>query len=625
MMPYDSNPHFLGRDDLLKSLKDKLKETKPKQYNHRVAIYGMGGVGKTQVAIEYVYRHENDYDNVYWISASDQAALLSGFQEVGTRTGCLVSADIQDPTAVAKSVLSWLRTQERWLLVVDNLDDVSVADGLLPATDIGGHTLITTRNPDAKRIPAEGLEIPLLGRDDSIELLRVRSEITEDEIHSFNVVAADIVHELGYHALAIEHAAAFIRSTNLEIAKFLQIYHESRKHVLSRESTSKHVYPNSLVATFLLSFDKVKQNHVYGQPASLLLQFFAFLNPDGILVDFLQAGSPGLREELRKTIEDGIIFQESLGLLQQFSLIGRSRKGSIVVHRLIQAVIKDDLTEREMHQYWEDVLDICNAALPKEWYTPETRMLWRSFQSQVVEPAFEATKTQSQQAGITMDRIGVFLREDGKFKDSERLNSRSVKILEEFGKEHPKTLWSMNNLASTYWHQGKLQDAADLQESVLEAMRRTLGEEHPDTLKSMSNLASTYWKQGKLQDAADLHESVLEAMRRTLGEEHPDTLTSMNNLALTYQQLQDAADLQERLLEAMRRTLGEEHPGTLTSMNNLAWTYEQQEKVQEALTLIQKSVDGSQRTLGEDHPSTTDREITLARLRDKVRSVDHAI
>jgi Cdc6-like AAA superfamily ATPase len=86
MMPYDSNPHFLGRDDLLKSLRDKLKETKPKQYNHRVAIYGMGGVGKTQVAIEYVYRHENDYDNVYWISASDQAALLSGFQEVGTRT-----------------------------------------------------------------------------------------------------------------------------------------------------------------------------------------------------------------------------------------------------------------------------------------------------------------------------------------------------------------------------------------------------------------------------------------------------------------------------------------------------------------------------------------------------------
>jgi hypothetical protein len=169
MVPYDRNPHFLGRDGVLKSLRDKLQESKPKQYNHRVAIYGMGGVGKTQVAIEYAYRHENDYDNIYWISASDQATLLSGFQEAGTRTAC-IPTEIQDPTTIAKTVLAWLRTQEKWLLVVDNLDDVSVADGLLPAMD-RGHTLITTPNQDAKRIPAEGFEIPVLSSADAIEIV----------------------------------------------------------------------------------------------------------------------------------------------------------------------------------------------------------------------------------------------------------------------------------------------------------------------------------------------------------------------------------------------------------------------------------------------------------------------
>src|SRR5271156_2932700 len=132
MMPYDRHPHFLGRDDLLSLLRQKLQQTNPKEYNHRVAIYGIGGVGKTQVAIEYVYRHERDYNNIYWISASDQAALLSGFQEIAAKTGCLsgVTEGLK-PTKVAENVLSWLRLQENWLLVIDNLDDVSVADGLL--------------------------------------------------------------------------------------------------------------------------------------------------------------------------------------------------------------------------------------------------------------------------------------------------------------------------------------------------------------------------------------------------------------------------------------------------------------------------------------------------------------
>jgi NB-ARC domain/Tetratricopeptide repeat len=665
MIPFDRNPYFLGRDGLLRRLRNKLEETKPKRYNHRVAIYGMGGVGKTQVAIEYVYRHQNDYDDIYWISASDQATLLSGFQEIGMRADCLFTET--DPLTIAKNVLSWLRTKQNWLLVMDNLDDISVADGFLPATD-GGHTLITTRNPDAKRIPAEGFEIPIFGRDDAVELLRVRSEIVEDEMHSFNVVAADIVHELGYHALAIEHAAAFVRSTNLEIAKFLQVYQKSRKHVLSRESTSKQIYPNSIAATFLLSFEKVRQNQIYGQQASMLLQFFAFLNPDEILIDFLQVGSSGLRQALRETIENSIVFHESLGLLQQFSLVGRShRKGSIVVHRLIQAVLKDELKEQEMHQCWEDVLDMCDTALPGELQTHEGRMRWRSFQSQIIEPALEATNIQSQRAGVLIRIIASFLRQDGKFKDSERMNKRSYEILRKFGEEDPDTLATMGSLALTYWGQGKYQEAADLDERRLEVTRRTMGDEHPSTLLSMNNLAMTYWQLDKLGAAVELMERCLERRSRLLGEEHPDTLLSMGNLAKLYLdqgKLEHAADLAKRTLDGRRstlgedhrgtltsmgslataywtqgkfqeasileenelemsqRTLGQEHPDTLTTMSNLARTYEDLGKLREALSLIQKSYDGSLKTLGVGHPYTTNRKITLDRLRGKVRVED---
>jgi len=249
LIPHDRNPHFLGRGELLKALRQKLLETDQKRYIHRIALYGMGGVGKTQIAIGYVYEYRNDYDDVYWISGSDQAMLLSGFREIGEMTGCLAPAGKEGlkPAELAHIVLSWLRLQENWLLVIDNLDDVSVVDGFLPTMDGGGHTLITTRNPDAKAIPAEGCQILVLDEVDAVELLCVRSENIENV--RFSTIAVDVVNELGYLPLAIDHAAALIRSLSLDITDFLSLFHESRKEILSRDPTNKNTYPNSVAAT----------------------------------------------------------------------------------------------------------------------------------------------------------------------------------------------------------------------------------------------------------------------------------------------------------------------------------------------------------------------------------------
>jgi tetratricopeptide (TPR) repeat protein len=676
MVSYDQNPHFLGRDRLLLRLRQKLQETNPKQYNHRVAIYGLGGVGKTQIAIEYVYRYKDSYQNIYWISAADQASLLSGFLEIGQITGCLIGRGRTDmqPMEVAKDVLAWLRMQENWLLIIDNLDDVNVGHGLLPGTQKGGHTLITTRNVNTMNIAAESLEIPVFGEDDAVELFRIHSEMTEAELLDSRTVANDIVRELGYLPLAIDHAAAFIRSTAMVITDFLPIYHGSRKELLSRASYDEKIYPNSVAVTFLLSFNKMKSNTECGTEASRLLKLFAFLNPDGILIDFLKAGSSGLSDEIRRVFEpsQSYLFRESLGLLRQYSLIGLSKKkDSIIIHRLIQAVLKDELSDPEMQQYCTEVIELCLAAFPSCSDVHEIRGIGRLFQSQVVEPAFEAAKLPSHGAAVVLGRIGSFLSDDGKLKDAERLGERACQILQSLlGNEHPDTLTLMSLLASTYGHRGKLQEAATLQERVLEARRRTLGEEHRDTLISINNLAQTYSHQGKLQEAATLKERVLEARRRTLGEEHRDTLISINNLALTYYhqgKLQEAATLQERVLEAQRRTLEEEHPATLISINNLAATYYNQGKLEEAgaleervlearrrimgeehpetllgmtnlaltyerlgriaeaLSLMQQAVDGSQRSLGDGHPHVAVRKIIAERLRNKCDRTEQGI
>src|SRR5205085_1343773 len=118
LVPHERNPHFTGRHNLLAHLRAKMVETNPKEYNHRVAIYGMGGVGKTQVALEYVYRYRDNYDGIYWITASDQAALLSGFHEIGSTTGCVKNTGNLKPTEVADLVRAWLGSQDKWLLII---------------------------------------------------------------------------------------------------------------------------------------------------------------------------------------------------------------------------------------------------------------------------------------------------------------------------------------------------------------------------------------------------------------------------------------------------------------------------------------------------------------------------
>src|SRR5277367_2077914 len=155
-MPFERNAMFHGRDVLLEQIRQTLLQNLPKRYNHRLAIHGLGGIGKTQIALEYAYRYKDSYDYVFWVHGADRSSLISGLASYA------MSVQVQDQSQldlIASEVLKWLNNSGRWLVIIDNLDDTRVARGLLPYTENGGHILITTRNSDVKSIPAEGLHI----------------------------------------------------------------------------------------------------------------------------------------------------------------------------------------------------------------------------------------------------------------------------------------------------------------------------------------------------------------------------------------------------------------------------------------------------------------------------------
>lgn len=612
-MPYEMNPHFTGRDHLLTLLSEKLRDATPQRYNHRVAVYGMGGVGKTQLAIEYVYRSRGNYHSIFWISSADQAALLSGFQDIARMTGCLpdLAGSNLTPSEVAKAVLSWLQQREGWLLIMDNMDDIDVAVDYLPKMTQGGHTLVTTRNPNHLSIPAEGLEIPVLDKEGAIKLLILRSQIDCTDDPSVTTHASEIVKKLGYLALAIEQAAAFIRSSVNGMVEFLAIYHKSRQRFLQRNLPKSHPYSNSLAATFLVSYNKVHDDPNYGKQATTLLRLLAFLNPDGILVDFLRSGSQGLDDAFRQVIEDEIVFHDALELLQRYSLVTLSQQNdAIIIHRLVQAVIKDELDVNELQTFRENIISVCSLVFPfvDDTMTMTDRMKCRRLQSQVLEPAIMAAEVSSVPVLFLLYKIGTFLLDDGKFQDSERVIRLSVEISTKlFSAEHPDTLVAMSWLAETFRRSGKWDQAAGLNEQVLEGRKRAVGEGHQDTLTAMSSLALTYRFQGNINRAKTMFNMVLEARKRIQGEDHYDTLTSMFYLALTLSdqgELDQAVAMVARVWEARKRLLGGEHPQTLSAMADLAYLWIQVGKYTEAEVMGKKVLEAKKRILGEAHTDT---------------------
>jgi len=295
----------------------------------------MGGVGKTQVAIEYLYAHMADYASVFWISGATKTEFQSGFLQIATVVNSVDAEAGDDADAVVNAVLRWLKEQQSWLIVIDNLDDLSIAHGYLPETSgDGGHVLITTRNQAPTGIPAQGLEVGIFDPSQAVELLLLRATGTKHREPEIEGEARRIVNELGYLPLAIEQAAAFIRQSSLDLSNFLNIYSESRKEFLADLPEPDYIYPRALESTFFMSFQEVRTRN---PDAAHLLNLFAFLNSDAILVDFLRSGHQALGEPLRSLLGNWFKFGKALGELGQFSLIQQSKDGqTLSVHRLIQ-------------------------------------------------------------------------------------------------------------------------------------------------------------------------------------------------------------------------------------------------------------------------------------------------
>ena len=544
---YERNPYFTGRDEFLDTLAQVLSNRSRPRYYHRVALYGIGGVGKTQIALAYAYRHKSDYKYVFWISGADETQLLSGFADIARKSRCTAETG-KKPSEVGKAVLDWLRVTKDWLLIIDNLDNLSIVKDYLPTTDGTGHTLITTRNKNSDGIPAEGLAVPQMNPEYCVRFLLDRCRLSDQTSPGLHKEAHQIVKELGYLPLAVEQAAAYIRVSQ-NLGEYLATYHDlkQRQELLDWRPSGNNPYYEHTVATAMnLSLRRLRSS----SPSAFdLIQYFAFMNPDEILVDFIKEGIELFPLNVQELFNNRVRWVKALKELEKFSLVNVFQGGTrLSIHRLVQVVIQDNLdSTMRLDPIASVVIRLGLQSFP-DISDASKREIRRRYRSQVIACLELGISAKCGSVWhLLAGRLASYLSEDGFYVDCLHWSRLTFDIRTKvLGSEHPDTLRSMNNLASSFQSLGQIKEAAQLHEETLAIRKRVLGPEHPDTLWSMNGLASSFQSLGQIKEAVQLDKEMLAIQRRVLGPEHLDTLERIHGLQSMYNN-QDRDALEETI------------------------------------------------------------------------------
>jgi tetratricopeptide (TPR) repeat protein len=603
------NAFFTGREEYLKALENALAHGGTAALTQPRAISGLGGIGKTQTAIEYAYRHRDQYRAVLWSRADSRDALVSGFTAIASLLD-LPEKDERDANVVAEALRRWLERQTGWLLILDNVEDLAgVVRPFLPASGTG-HVLITTRLQATGAI-AQGVELEKMELDEGALFLLRRAKVIapdaplEAAAEADRKPAREITGEVAGLPLALDQAAAYIEETPSTPAKYLKLYRTEGAALRDRRGKLATDH-DSVTITFSLAFAQVEKANA---AAADLIRACAFLAPDAIPEEIFTQSGKELGEPLAQAAGKPLAWDAAVEAAGRFRLIHRNvAKDTLNIHRLAQEVLKDGM-DAPTRRVWADrVVQALNEVFPdpefQNWPQCERLISHAIVAGRLVEDF----GLDSGAAARLLNQGGAYLDERARYAEAEPLCQRALAILEKAeGPDHPSTATSLNNLAVLYKRQGRYGEAEPLYQRALAIRENALGPDHPDTATSLNNLAALYRSQGRYGEAEPLFRRALAVEEKALGPDHADTAASLNNLALLYYnrgRYEEAEPLYQRALTICERALGPDHPDTASSLNNLASLLYNQSRYEEAEPLYQRALAIYEKALGPDHPST---------------------
>lgn len=616
--PYPSSslpvpsPFFTGREAILKKVSKKLKQGK------NVALSGMRGVGKTQIAKQYAHSHRKDYSKIFWARAEKHETLVTDFASIALPLE-LPQKGEKDQSIIVSAVKNWLETNTDWLLVLDNADDISLAQQFVPAAH-EGRVLLTSAASSfggwAENIPVEQMD----PAEAALLLLRRAGVIGKDaKLKEASSADRNLAHalaeKLGGLPLALDQAGAYIEETPSTLAEYTQFYEKEGKRLreLRGGLSSDHA---SVTVTFSLAFQELTKRDAL---AADLVRLCAFLAPDAIPEEIFTKGASALGEEFARRAESPVDFTNTIKQAASFSLIRRDASDrSLDIHRVVQEVLRDNMEPEQLRQWAERAVRAVYETFPvpdfRNW--PECERLLphpRACAAVIEDFSFEFAE-----AASLLNETACYLDDRAQYAEAEPLYLLSLAIREKsLGPDHPHVAASLNNLALLYKNQGRYTEAEPLYERALAIYEKHRGPGHLSVANSLNNLAGLYRAQSRYAEAEPLYQRSLAIREKVLDLEHPDVATNLNNLALLYhdqRRYAEAETLYKRALAIREKVLGLEHPDVATSLNNLAGVYSSQDRYAEAEPIYYRSLAVLEEALGPEHPKVAANLNNLARL-----------
>lgn len=658
------NKNFTGRVDILERLRQgtssKITAVLPEDPMPQ-ALQGLGGVGKTAIAIEYAYRHRGDYDLVWWIPSDQLPLVRASLAALAVRLG-LEAAMTTGIDAATQAVLDALRRGDpysRWLLIFDNADQPEEVMDLIPRGP--GDVLITSRNHRWQSV-IDTVSMDVFRREESKEFLikRVPKGLSDSD-------AERLAEELGDLPLALEQAGAMLAETGMPVDEYLRLLDEHAAGIMSEGKSPD--YPLSMTAAWKLSVSTLQRQL---PQARELLRCCAFFGPEPIPRDVFRVGTQAAETKVAGVISDPILLARAIRELARFALViidGRS----ISVHRLIQALLRDELSAEEQSAYRHDVHLILAAAAPRN---PDDERLWPRYRELVAHMASPSTELAKCQAPVVRAFALDMLRYLQQSGDSESCRSFAGLFIAQWtkdsGADSPDVLNAKRHLSNALRMLGRYTESSTMTRETLATSRDTLGEKASLTLALRRSFGADLRARGDFPAALSLDEETRALLEDVYGAENREILTLLASLALDYGLNSDypkakdhyqavfqlmsepssdtaatgllgtwtglawavrmcgnfaeARDVSEDAWDFGRERLGPEHIATLRSANAVSIASRRIPPAREdALVNTREILDLSTRVLGDGHPDTLAIAISLANLQRTVGDLDAAL
>ena len=610
--------HFTGRVEVLEKIEKALGANSGIAGLTQVrGISGLGGIGKTQTALAFAWRHlGKPYNHVFWVRADTESEIVGAFMEIARKLD-LPQKDARETDVVVEAVRAWFEQNENWLLVLDNVewDGQEMVGKHVPSRG-KGHVLVTSR---AHALDALDIQKPIpldkMEPDEARDFLINRTANLEADATPVNAVAK----ELGYLPLALEQAAAYIVEKECSFADYLKGFKTRRAEYL-RFKPKGTDYPDTAATTWLMNFEQVGRE---SKPARGLLYFCAFLDPDRIPIEIIRDSAAELGPELSAALanakEDPVALHDVLEPLTRYSLIRYDRDDdSLSIHRLVQDVVRAGMNEEDQRAWAERAVLAVNATFPyigfENWPRCERLLPHVPLAANYIE----RYGLESSQASRLLNQAANYLYMRARYAEAEPLTRRALAIDEAaYGPEHPDVARDLSNLALLLQATNRLVEAEPLMRRALAIAEASYGPDHPAVATALNNLAQLLQDTNRLGEAEPLMRRALAIAEAAYGPVHPDVAKDLNNLALLLQdtnRLDEAEPLMRRALAIDEAAYGPEHPKVSIGLNNLAQLLQATNRLDEAEPLMRRALAITEASYSPEHPKVAIRLNNLAQL-----------